>query len=144
MSLHYFLLYHLRRHVKISGFMLHHRFQTTQNLRLRAFVCNSVFGTRDEALILVFDIWHETICLMFDIIRNVSAPGTHIGKNWAGTGVPSSWAWVFPSSVPVFVRGELNNLKPLLKLKGHNSLFCIEDKCSATQSCAWKIQLQPP
>ena len=70
--------------------MLHHRFQTTQNLRLRALVCNSVFGTRDEALTLVFDILHKTLCLMFDIIRNVSAPGTHITENWAGTGVPSS------------------------------------------------------
>ena len=70
--------------------MLHHGFQTTQNLRLRAFVCNSVFGTRDEALTLVFDILHETLCLVFDIIRNVSAPSTHIKENWARTGVPSS------------------------------------------------------
>ena len=90
MSLHYFLLHHLRRHVKISGFMLHHGFQTTQNLRLRAFVCNSAFGTRDEALTLVFDILHETLCLVFDIIRNVSAPSTHIKENWARTGIPSS------------------------------------------------------
>ena len=72
------------------------------------------FWTRDEALTLVFDTLHKTLCLMFDIIRNVSAPGTHISENWAGTGVPSSWAWVFLSSVPVFVRGELNNIKPLL------------------------------
>ena len=31
MSLHNFLLFHLRRHVKNSGFVLHHGFQTPRN-----------------------------------------------------------------------------------------------------------------
>ena len=44
------LLFHLRRHVKNSGFVLHDGFQTPRNR------CFSVFGTRDEALALVFDI----------------------------------------------------------------------------------------
>ena len=30
-------------------------------LRPRAFICFSVFGTRDKALALVFDILHETL-----------------------------------------------------------------------------------
>ena len=31
MALHIFLLFHLRRHVKNSGFVLHHKFQTPRN-----------------------------------------------------------------------------------------------------------------
>ena len=68
MSLHNFLLFHLRRHVKNSGFVLHHGFQTPRNrcLRPRAFICFSVFRTRDEALALVFDILHHLLSLFKD------------------------------------------------------------------------------
>ena len=68
MSLHNFLLFHLRRHVKNSGFVLHHGFRTPRNrcLRPRAFICFSVFRTRDEALALVFDILHHLSSLFKD------------------------------------------------------------------------------
>ena len=67
MSLHNFLLFHLRRHVKNSGFVLHHWFQTPRNHK-----STRSTGTRDEALALFFDILHEThslsLSLVFDII----------------------------------------------------------------------------
>ena len=54
-------LFHFRRHVKSSGFLLHHRFQTPQKigalaLRPCALICLSVFGAHDETVALVFDI----------------------------------------------------------------------------------------
>ena len=51
MPLHNFLLFHLRRDVKNSGFVRHRGFQTP--LQPHAFICFLVFGTRDEALALV-------------------------------------------------------------------------------------------
>ena len=60
MSLHNFLLFHLRRHVKKAALRASSRVPNTEKqmkalgLRPRAFICFSVFGTRDEALALVF------------------------------------------------------------------------------------------
>ena len=52
-----FLLFRLRRPVKKRGSC----FMTgSKHLRPRAFICISVFGTRNEALTLVFDILHQT------------------------------------------------------------------------------------
>ena len=53
MSLHNFLLFHFRSHIKNSCFVFHQGF-----LRPRAFITFSVFGTPDETLALVFDILH--------------------------------------------------------------------------------------
>ena len=60
-------------------------------------MCFSVFGTLGEALAQSFltYILHETLRLMFDIIRNVGAPSTHISENWS-----YSTAWV-----PLLERG---------------------------------------
>ena len=50
MSLHNFLLFHLRRHVKNSGFVLHHGFE------IPAFICFLEPVLKHEAR--VFDILH--------------------------------------------------------------------------------------
>ena len=61
MSLHNFLLFHLRSHIKNSCFVFHQGFQTPQNNKstrptASCFYCFGVFGTPDETLALVFDI----------------------------------------------------------------------------------------
>ena len=57
MALYNFLLFHLSRYVKNSGFVLHRGCQRPWNNKsTRAFIFFSMFGTRDEALVLVFDI----------------------------------------------------------------------------------------
>ena len=57
MSLHNFLLSHLRSHIKNSCFVFHHGFQTPRN---NNFISSSGFGTPDETLALVFDILRNT------------------------------------------------------------------------------------
>ena len=63
MSLHNFLLFHLRSHIKTraSFFIIGSKHLETIKelcLRRRAFISFSVFGTYDETLALVFDILH--------------------------------------------------------------------------------------
>ena len=62
MSLHNFLLFHLRSHIKNSCFVnfirgsKHLETIKALGLRPRSFITFSVFGTPDETLALVFDI----------------------------------------------------------------------------------------
>ena len=49
MSLHNFLLFHLRRHVKNSGFVLHHGFQTPRN-RWKHSACGLVLSSVSRCL----------------------------------------------------------------------------------------------
>ena len=53
----FFLLFRLRRPVKKGGSCF---IRGSKHLRPRVFICISVFGTRNEALTLVFDIFHQT------------------------------------------------------------------------------------
>ena len=69
MSLHNFLLSHLRSHIKNSCFVFHRGSKHLETikalgLRPRAFISFSVFGTPDETLALVFDI------LLLKLINN--------------------------------------------------------------------------
>ena len=52
-----FLLFRLRRPIKKGGSCF---ITGSKHLRPRAFICISVFGTRNEALTFVFDILHQT------------------------------------------------------------------------------------
>ena len=52
-----FLLFRVRRSVKKGGSCF---ITGSKHLRPRVFICISVFGTRNEALTLVFDILHQT------------------------------------------------------------------------------------
>ena len=49
MSLYNFFLFHLRKHVKNSDFLLH----SSKQMK----ICFSIFVTRDEAFSLVFDVY---------------------------------------------------------------------------------------
>ena len=54
----HFLLFRSRRPVKKRGSCF---ITGSKHLRPRAFICISAYGTRNEALTLVFDILHQTL-----------------------------------------------------------------------------------
>ena len=78
MSLHKFLIVSFEKTGQKLGLRASSRVPNTSkqmkalDLRPRAFICFSVFGTRDEALALVFDILLEDEDYFIDICRIIS------------------------------------------------------------------------
>ena len=75
MSLHNFLLFHLIRHVKNSGFALYNGFQTAWerrkhiNLWPSGFICFSVFAEPyKEALALILNILHQFLKIILSLL----------------------------------------------------------------------------
>ena len=71
----FFLLYRLRSHLRNSCFGFHQGFQTPRKnkalcLRPRAFICFSVFGTPDETLALVFDMFLKAFPFGYHFINS--------------------------------------------------------------------------
>ena len=96
MSLHYFLMYHLRRHVKISGFILHHGFQTTQNGY--GFVLSSVTRCLEPVMkhsrsFLTYYMKHFVSCLISFGTLVLQAP--ILGKIGLELGSPLLERWCF-------------------------------------------------
>ena len=80
MSLHNFLLLHLRSYFQNSsscfiGVSKHLATIKALGLRPRAFICFSVFGYPDETLALVLEIVHETLSLVFDMKKQKGSMG---------------------------------------------------------------------
>ena len=75
MSLHNFLLFHLIRHVKNSGFALYNGFQTARerwkliNLWPWGFICFSAFAEPyEEALALILNILHQFLKIILSLL----------------------------------------------------------------------------
>ena len=75
MSLHNFLLFHLIRHVKNSGFALYNGFQTAWerwkhiNLWRWGFICFAVFAEPyEEALALILNVLHQFLKIILSLL----------------------------------------------------------------------------
>ena len=104
MSLHNFLIVSFEKTCQKLGLRASSRVPNTSKqmkelgLRPRAFICFSVFGTRDEALALVFDI------LLIDLRQPIpkrSRCRGHIVISWMFTGVVKQALFATISSISV-------------------------------------------
>ena len=101
MSLHNFLLFHLIRHVKNSGFALYNGFQTARerwkhiNLWPWGFICFSVFvEPYEEALALILNILHQFLKLILSLLTTwFPCPTTFEIIAWNVTICNKTWSF---------------------------------------------------